>query len=242
MERPCRPDDPLAPDAENDRRTTRTETHKEAAIRAASFTENDGPLTIEDVEPTAPGPRDVVVADRRERRLPLRPLPDERHVGRMPGTILGHEGAGTMLEVGAEVTKVKAGDRVIASFIPACGTCWFCLHDESNLCDNELAVMMTMRGSRPDGGRTGDDRARHVRRQMTCNESSLVKVDTDLPDEQLALIGCGVTTGVGAALNTANVSRARPSPSSAAAASARPSSRARASPARRASSPSTRSS
>jgi S-(hydroxymethyl)glutathione dehydrogenase/alcohol dehydrogenase len=124
----------------------------------------------------------------------------------MPGTILGHEGAGKVVEVGAEVTKVQPGDRIIASFIPACGTCYFCLRDQTHLCDNELQVMMAMRGSRSDGSQymamTGLGTFAEA---MTCNESSIVKVQTDLPDEQLALIGCGVTTGVGAALNTAQV-------------------------------------
>src|SRR5436853_302620 len=69
--------------------------------------------------------------------------------GLMPGTVLGHEGAGTVLDVGNEVTKVKKGDHVVAAFIPACGNCWFCLHDQSHLCDTEFEVMMAMRGPRP---------------------------------------------------------------------------------------------
>ena len=104
--------------------------------------------------------------------------------------------------------------------------------------------MMAMRGNRPDGSQymamTGLGTFAEA---MTCNETSIVKVDTDVPDEQLALIGCGVTTGVGAALNTAEVQpgidrrghrlrRRRPVGAS----------RARASPARRASSRSTPSS
>jgi S-(hydroxymethyl)glutathione dehydrogenase / alcohol dehydrogenase len=179
---------------------------EEAAMRAAVFTETGGPLTIEDLEPAAPGPRDVVVelgaSGVCHSDLSLK----NGYVGIMPGTVLGHEGAGTVREVGPEVAKVKPGDRIIASFIPACGTCWFCLHDASHLCDNELNVMMAMRGSRPDGSQymamTGLGTFAEA---MTCNEGSIVKVETDLPDEQLALIGCGVTTGVGAALNTAQV-------------------------------------
>jgi S-(hydroxymethyl)glutathione dehydrogenase/alcohol dehydrogenase len=175
-------------------------------MRAAVFTETGGPLTIEDLEPAAPGPRDVVVelgaSGVCHSDLSLK----NGYVGIMPGTVLGHEGAGTVREVGAEVAKVKPGDRIIASFIPACGTCWFCLHDASHLCDNELNVMMAMRGNRPDGSQymamTGLGTFAEA---MTCNEGSIVKVATDLPDEQLALIGCGVTTGVGAALNTAQV-------------------------------------
>jgi S-(hydroxymethyl)glutathione dehydrogenase/alcohol dehydrogenase len=170
------------------------------------FTETGGDLTIENVEPSPPGPRDVVVqlgaSGVCHSDLSLK----NGYVGIMPGTILGHEGAGTVLEVGKEVTKVKAGDKIVAAFIPACGQCWFCLHDQSHLCDTELAIMMSMRGARSDGSQymamTG---LGTFAEQMTCNETSIVKVDTSVPDDQLALIGCGVTTGVGAALNTAEV-------------------------------------
>jgi S-(hydroxymethyl)glutathione dehydrogenase/alcohol dehydrogenase len=170
------------------------------------FTETGKDLSIENVEPTPPGPRDVVVqlgaSGVCHSDLSLK----NGYVGIMPGTILGHEGAGKVVEVGKEVTKVKAGDHIVAAFIPACGTCWFCLHDASHLCDNELNVMMAMRGNRADGSQymamTGLGTFAEA---MTCNEQSIVKIETSVPDEQLALIGCGVTTGVGAALNTAKV-------------------------------------
>jgi S-(hydroxymethyl)glutathione dehydrogenase / alcohol dehydrogenase len=176
-------------------------------MRAAMFTETGGPLSIENVEPSPPGPRDVIVqlgaSGVCHSDLSLK---NGYVAGIMPGTILGHEGAGTVAEVGNEVTKVKPGDHIVAAFIPACGTCWFCLHDESHLCDNEFNVMMAMRGNRPDGNpymaMTGLGTFAEA---MTCSEQSVVKVDTSVPDEQLALIGCGVTTGVGAALNTAKV-------------------------------------
>jgi S-(hydroxymethyl)glutathione dehydrogenase/alcohol dehydrogenase len=170
------------------------------------FVETGKPLVIEEVEPSAPGSRDVVVelgaSGVCHSDLSLK----NGYVGILPGTILGHEGAGTVREVGAEVTKVKPGDRIVASFIPACGHCWFCLHDQSHLCDTEFEVMMGMRGSRTDGSQymamTGLGTFAEA---MTCNDSSIVKINSDLPDEQLALIGCGITTGVGAALNTAEV-------------------------------------
>jgi S-(hydroxymethyl)glutathione dehydrogenase / alcohol dehydrogenase len=175
-------------------------------MRAAMFTETGGPLTIENVDPTPPGPRDVLVqlgaSGVCHSDLSLK----NGYVGIMPGTILGHEGAGTVVDVGKEVTKVKPGDRIVAAFIPACGECWFCLHDQSHLCDVEMAVMMSMRGNRPDGSQymamTGLGTFAEA---MTCDERSIVKIDSSVPDEQLALIGCGVTTGVGAALNTAEV-------------------------------------
>src|SRR5690242_5930222 len=175
-------------------------------MRAAVFVETGGDLSIENIEPAPPGPRDVVVqlgaSGVCHSDLSLK----NGYVGIMPGTILGHEGAGEVVEVGKEVTKVKPGDHIIAAFIPACGDCWFCLHDQSHLCDNELNVMMAMRGNRPDGSQymamTGLGTFAEA---MTCNEQSIIKVDTSVPDDQLALIGCGVTTGVGAALNTAEV-------------------------------------
>ncbi len=175
-------------------------------MRAAIFVGQDQPLEIEDVTPVAPGPRDVVVhvdasgvchSDLSVMNGGL-PLP--------PPCILGHEGTGTVEAVGNEVSRVNVGDRVVASFTPACGVCWYCLHDQSNLCEHMGAVATAPRVTRGDGtpmitmtglGTFAD--------MMTVDESSIVKVDTDLPAEQLALIGCGVTTGVGAALNTAQV-------------------------------------
>jgi len=175
-------------------------------MRAAVFTETGGALQIEELEPSTPGARDVVVALGASGVCHSDLSIKNGYVGIMPGTVLGHEGAGRVVEVGGEVSTVKPGDRIVASFIPACGTCWFCLHDASHLCDSELNVMMAMRGNRPGGSpymaMTG---LGTFAEQMTCNEGSIVKIDSDLPDEQLALIGCGVTTGVGAALNTAEV-------------------------------------
>jgi S-(hydroxymethyl)glutathione dehydrogenase/alcohol dehydrogenase len=129
--------------------------------------------------------------------------------GKVPmGTpiILGHEGTGTVLAVGSDVQRLKAGDRVIASFVPACGDCFFCLHDQSQLCEAMGTAIGDVKGTRADGS---DIRAMTglgtFAEEMMIDESMAVKVETDVPAEQLALIGCGVTTGVGAALNTAQV-------------------------------------
>jgi S-(hydroxymethyl)glutathione dehydrogenase/alcohol dehydrogenase len=175
-------------------------------MRAAVYVGDATTLAIEELKPNPPGPRDVVVeigasgvchSDLSIMRG-YAPVP--------PGMVLGHEGAGRVVEVGAEVTRVHKGDRVVASFVPACGACWHCLHEQSELCAREMEVAMAMRGTRPDGSMyfcmTGLGTFSNV---MTVDESSVVKVETDLPDAQLALIGCAVTTGVGAALNTAQV-------------------------------------
>jgi len=175
-------------------------------MRAAVFTETGGPLSIEDIEPAPPGPRDVIVqlgaSGVCHSDLSLK----NGYVGIMPGTVLGHEGAGTIIEVGKDVIGLAKGDKVVASFIPACGVCYFCLHDQSHLCDTEFEVMVRNRGKRSDGtDYTTMTGLGTFAEAMTCDQSSIVKVNTSVTDDQLALIGCGVTTGVGAALNTAQV-------------------------------------
>jgi S-(hydroxymethyl)glutathione dehydrogenase/alcohol dehydrogenase len=175
-------------------------------MRAAIFVGQDQPLEIEDVTPVDPGPKDVVVhvdasgvchSDLSVMNGSL-PMP--------PPCILGHEGTGTVESVGKEVSRVKPGDRVIASFTPACGICWYCLRDQSNLCEQMGALAVAPKATRADGSAmiamTGLGTFAEM---MTVDESAVVRVDTNLPAEQLALIGCGVTTGVGAALNTAKV-------------------------------------
>ena len=174
-------------------------------MRAAVFLERDQPLSIEDVDPIDAGPSDVLV-----RITASGVCHSDLSVinGTIPAVpeILGHEGTGIVESVGADVTRVKVGDRVIASFIPACGVCWYCLHDQSYLCAETYPVMFVPRALRADGTElkafTGLGTFAEL---MTVSQHSIVKVESDLPDEQLALISCGVTTGVGAALNTARV-------------------------------------
>jgi S-(hydroxymethyl)glutathione dehydrogenase / alcohol dehydrogenase len=175
-------------------------------MRAAIFVEPNGDLVVEEVSPTDPGPRDVIVQTMASGVCHSDLSVINGTLPMPPPSILGHEGAGIVEKVGSEVRGLQPGDRVIGSFVPVCGVCWFCKNGQTNLCENTYSVMANPRATRGDGtplptmtglGTFSD--------MMTCDEISLVKVDTDLPDEQLALIGCGVTTGVGAALNTARV-------------------------------------
>lgn len=175
-------------------------------MRAAVFVGPNQPLSIENVKPAEPGPNDVVVEIGASGVCHSDLSVINGYLPLPPGVILGHEGTGRVVEVGREVSKVKKGDRVVASFVPACGTCWFCLQDRSNLCELEAQTMMVPRGTRTDGspylGFTGLGTFAEA---ITANESSVVRIHGDVPDAELALIGCGVTTGVGAALNTAKV-------------------------------------
>jgi S-(hydroxymethyl)glutathione dehydrogenase / alcohol dehydrogenase len=175
-------------------------------MRAAILQAYNEPLVVEEITLADLGPRSVRV---NVDASGVCHSDLSAHQGKVPmGTplILGHEGAGTVLAVGPEVTRVKPGDRIIASFVPACGNCFFCLNDQSQLCEGMGAASFEVKGTRPDGsdirGMTG---LGTFADEMQIDESMCVKIETDLPAEQLALIGCGVTTGVGAALNTAQV-------------------------------------
>ncbi|HEX4527833.1 MAG TPA: Zn-dependent alcohol dehydrogenase [Acidimicrobiia bacterium] len=174
-------------------------------MKAAICLEQDQPLSVEEVTPLDPGPTDVIV-----RITASGVCHSDLSVinGTLPAgkVVLGHEGTGVVEKVGGDVSRVQVGDRVIGSFIPACGVCWYCLHDQSNLCAETYSVMFVPRVRRENGediqAMTGLGTFAEM---MTVSQHSVVKVESDLPDEQLALIGCGVTTGVGAALNTARV-------------------------------------
>jgi S-(hydroxymethyl)glutathione dehydrogenase / alcohol dehydrogenase len=126
--------------------------------------------------------------------------------------ILGHEGAGIVAEIGPGVTSVKQGDHVIPLYTPECRQCEYCLSRKSNLC---VAIRATQgRGVMPDGtSRFSSDGAPVMHYMGTSTfanftvlpEIALAKIRPDAPFEKVCYIGCGVTTGIGAVINTAKV-------------------------------------
>jgi S-(hydroxymethyl)glutathione dehydrogenase/alcohol dehydrogenase len=127
-------------------------------------------------------------------------------------TILGHEGAGVVVEVGPGVTSLQAGDHVIPLYAPECRQCPSCLSRKTNLC---TAIRATQgKGLMPDGSsrfRLGGKMLHHY---MGCStfanftvlpEIAVAKIRPDAPFDKVCYIGCGVTTGIGAVLNTAKV-------------------------------------
>ena len=126
--------------------------------------------------------------------------------------IFGHEGAGIVVDVGPGVTSVKKGDHVIPLYTPECRQCKSCLSHKTNLC---TAIRATQgKGVMPDGTSRFSYRDQQIFHYMGCStfsnytvlpEIALAKIREDAPFEKVCYIGCGVTTGIGAVINTAKV-------------------------------------
>jgi S-(hydroxymethyl)glutathione dehydrogenase/alcohol dehydrogenase len=127
-------------------------------------------------------------------------------------SVLGHEGAGVVREVGAGVTSVKPGDHVIPLYTPECRQCKSCLSGKTNLC---TAIRATQgKGVMPDGTSRFSHRGQPIYHYMGCStfsnftvlpEIAVARIREDAPFQTSCYIGCGVTTGVGAVVNTAKV-------------------------------------
>ena len=176
-------------------------------MRAAVLEAPASRLVVREVTETELGPREVLVrvgaSGLCHTDLALMQMAEP--VVQLP-IVMGHEGAGVVEEVGREVETLRPGDRVIASWVAACGRCFWCIRGQAHLCSN-LALSGTRAPWRLADGRevyalTGLGTLAEL---TLASELACVKVETDLPDEQLALIGCAVTTGVCAAIRAAPV-------------------------------------
>lgn len=125
--------------------------------------------------------------------------------------VLGHEGAGVVESVGEGVSRFKPGDHVLSSFVSMCGRCRDCQRGRPQLCEQVQRTLFTL----PDGSTRVTDRdgkslnvfsgCGTMAELATLHQDSVVKIESDIPLDRAALIGCGVMTGVGAAVNTAGV-------------------------------------
>ncbi len=175
--------------------------------KAAVFNAVQEPLTIEEIDISEPIDREMLVRTAASGVCHsdlhfiegLYPMPNR--------AVLGHEAAGVVEAVGPNVTEVEPGDHVIACLSVFCGHCDYCLTGRTHLCSNR-PVRSEEQGPRlsQDGNMlTQFASIGSYAEQMLLHENGVVKIDKDFPFGQAALIGCGVTTGVGAAMKTAKV-------------------------------------
>ena len=182
-------------------------------VKAAIAFEAGKPLEIADVELDGPRGGEVLVELKSTGicHTDAFTLSGEDPEGRFPA-ILGHEGAGIVVETGKGVTSLKPGDHVIPLYTPECRQCEYCLNPKTNLCQ---AIRTTQgAGVMPDGTSRFSFRGKPVLHYMGCStfsnftvlpEIALAKIRPDAPFDKVCYIGCGVTTGIGAVINTAKV-------------------------------------
>ncbi len=181
--------------------------------RAAVAVEAGKPLVIEEVDLEGPKDNEVLVEIKATGvcHTDAFTLSGDDPEGLFPA-ILGHEGAGVVVDVGREVTSVKPGDHVIPLYTPECRQCEYCTSGKTNLCQ---AIRETQgRGVMPDGTSRfslGGEAVLHYMGTSTfanhtvLPEIAVAKVREDAPFDKICYIGCGVTTGIGAVINTAKV-------------------------------------
>jgi S-(hydroxymethyl)glutathione dehydrogenase/alcohol dehydrogenase len=177
-------------------------------MRAAVLRQCPGELEIADIQLDAPGPREVQV-----RVVGSGLCHSDLHFmeGKYPAqvpVVLGHESAGVVERVGDLVSYVEPGDHVISCLSVFCGHCEYCLSGHMSLCQSrEVRRAPTDTPRLTENGSPVGQFANlgSFAEQILVHEHSLVKIRPDMPLDRAALIGCGVTTGIGAALNTAKV-------------------------------------
>ena len=177
-------------------------------MKAAVFREVNKPMEIEEVTVSKPGPREVLI-----RTKAAGICHSDMHFfnGSYPGKlpmVLGHESAGVVEQVGSDVHYVKPGDHVITCLSVFCGHCDQCLTGHLSLCQEpemSRGKEEEPRISHKDQPLTPFAQLGSFAEMMLVHEHALVKVREDMPMDRAALIGCGVTTGIGAVIHTASV-------------------------------------
>ena len=177
-------------------------------MKAAVFREVNKPMEIEEISVSKPGPREVLI---RTKAAGICHSDLHFYNGSYPGQVpmvLGHESAGVVEQVGSDVHYVKPGDHVITCLSVFCGHCEQCLTGHMSLCkepETNRTKEEEPRLSHNDQALTQFAQLGSFAEMMLVHEHALVKVREDMPMDRAALIGCSVTTGIGAVIHTAKV-------------------------------------
>jgi S-(hydroxymethyl)glutathione dehydrogenase / alcohol dehydrogenase len=175
-------------------------------VRAAVVHEVGGPVVVEDIQLAPLGPHDVRVEMAASGVCHSDLSVQNGTIPFMFPTVLGHEGAGVVAEVGEAVTRVAPGDHVVLTWMPACRRCSWCLSGQTMLCEVGLAESL----AGPYASLDGRPLVRGLGtatfgEQTLVPEGEVVRIDPSVPLELAALVGCALATGVGAVWNTARV-------------------------------------
>jgi Zn-dependent alcohol dehydrogenase len=181
--------------------------------RAAVLTTVGAPLEVlNDVEVDEPGPGEVRIAVAASGICHSDLSAQNGDVAFRLPVVLGHEGSGVVEAVGPDVTRVRPGDHVVVSWVPACGRCFHCLRNEQYLCDAAQQAMLS--GGMPDGTTRMSHAGKALHQMAVAGtfserivvpEAGAIPIPSSVDLHTAALIGCGVLTGVGAAINTASI-------------------------------------
>ncbi len=182
-------------------------------VKAAVAYEAGKPLTVEEIDLDGPQPGEVLIEMKATGicHTDAYTLSGSDPEGAFPA-VLGHEGAGVVVDVGAGVTSVKKGDHVIPLYTPECRQCAYCTSGKTNLCQ---AIRATQgKGVMPDGTSRFSIGGKTLLHYMGTStfashtvvpEIAVARIREDAPFDKVCYIGCGVTTGIGAVINTAKV-------------------------------------
>jgi Zn-dependent alcohol dehydrogenase len=180
-------------------------------VRAALLAELKQPFVVEDVELLDPTPGRVIVRTGATPFCSTDCINQRGDLGKVPPTILGHASIGVVEEVGADVTHVRVGDRVLVPGTPECGHCFYCAEGRPDQCSELFdATTYFHVAERADGAPiTAAGNVGGYAERMNVTASQAFPLHTDLPDDVLSLLGCGITSGVGAVFNVAEVKPGR---------------------------------
>lgn len=179
-------------------------------MKAAVLYEAGKPLVIEEVKLASPkaGEVKVKVAANGACHSDLHVMTGDM---RMPlPIVLGHEGAGIVAEVGPGVASMKEGDHVVLSFSPVCGHCYYCTQGTPHLCETRPKALGTLLDGTTRLSKNGQNISHFAftasfAEETVVPESCAIKIREDVPLDRACFVGCGTMTGIGAAINTANV-------------------------------------
>jgi S-(hydroxymethyl)glutathione dehydrogenase / alcohol dehydrogenase len=180
-------------------------------VRAAVLAELKQPFVVEEIELLDPTPGRVVVRTGATPFCSTDCINQRGELGKVPPTILGHASIGIVEAIGADVTHVEVGDRVLVPGTPECGHCFYCAEGRPDQCselfDAKAYFHVAFRQDGAPVSAAGNVGGYAEMMNVTANQA--FALHTDLPDDVLSLLGCGITSGVGAVFNVAEVKPGR---------------------------------